>query len=227
MSNEPETINVSYTNWRGETSVRRVLLGHVRFGTSEWHKEPTWLINVFDLDHPAQIWKEFDLAKCDFNRAILPTTDQIKADHAALEAVERARDEALVEAAGLSDGLAVEMELYDAIPTTTTRSKALCIRNRILALRTKPTPSVEPVTVHAIPSNILQALDDLPEGPWVTHTSCSFRRISKLHGTDGGVLHACKQRSDGHLDLSWTEKQCRAICTIVNALRAIAGGRDE
>jgi hypothetical protein len=44
------------------------LLGEVRFGTTEWHKEPTWLIKAFDLDHPAKIWKEFEISKCDFNR---------------------------------------------------------------------------------------------------------------------------------------------------------------
>jgi hypothetical protein len=68
MTDASMEINVSYTNWRNETSVRRVLLGDVRFGTTEWHEEPTWLIKAFDLDHPAQIWKEFDLLKCDFNR---------------------------------------------------------------------------------------------------------------------------------------------------------------
>jgi len=69
MNNKsPKQMNVSYTNWRGETSVRRVILGALRFGTTEWHQEPTWLISAFDLDHPAQIWKEFDLSKCDFNR---------------------------------------------------------------------------------------------------------------------------------------------------------------
>jgi hypothetical protein len=68
MVNASMKINVSYTNWRGVTSVRRVLLGEVRFGTTEWHEEPTWLIKAFDLDHPAQIWKEFELSKCDFNR---------------------------------------------------------------------------------------------------------------------------------------------------------------
>tara|TARA_R110000851_G_scaffold22626_15_gene67044 strand:- start:11 stop:340 length:330 start_codon:yes stop_codon:yes gene_type:complete len=67
-------INVSYTNWRGETAVRRVLLGSLRFGANEWHTEPTWLISAFDLDHPAQIWKEFDLSKCDFNRDYMPDT---------------------------------------------------------------------------------------------------------------------------------------------------------
>jgi hypothetical protein len=68
MTDASMEINVSYTNWRGVTSVRRVLLGEVRFGTTEWHKEPTWLIKAFDLDHPAKIWKEFEISKCDFNR---------------------------------------------------------------------------------------------------------------------------------------------------------------
>ncbi len=69
---DSEQINVSYTNYRGETRVRRVLLGEVRYGTTEWHDEPTWLIKAFDLDHPAKIWKEFDLTKCDFNRDYMP-----------------------------------------------------------------------------------------------------------------------------------------------------------
>jgi hypothetical protein len=47
---------------------------------------------------------------------------------------QEAREEALREAAGLADELAIEMEVYHAIPATTTKSKALCIRNRILAL---------------------------------------------------------------------------------------------
>ena len=77
-------INVSYTNWRGVTSVRRVLLGEVRFGTTEWHEEPTWLIKAFDLDHPAQIWKEFELSKCDFNREEIGNQARITELEAAL-----------------------------------------------------------------------------------------------------------------------------------------------
>lgn len=82
-----EAINVSYTNWRGETKTRRVLLGQVRFGKTDWHTEPTWLISAFDLDHPAQIWKEFDLAKCDFNRDYMPD-HMAKVRDVALQAVE-------------------------------------------------------------------------------------------------------------------------------------------
>jgi len=66
MSDTPAIVR--YTNWRGETTERRLILGDVRFGTTEWHPKPTWLITAFDLDHPAQIWKEFDLLQCDFTR---------------------------------------------------------------------------------------------------------------------------------------------------------------
>ena len=67
---------VRYTNWRGETTERRLILGDVRFGTTEWHPKPTWLINAFDLDHPVQIWKEFDLLQCDFTLRADPTQDE-------------------------------------------------------------------------------------------------------------------------------------------------------
>lgn len=54
---------------------------------------------------------------------------------AAIDALLKAeREKAMREAADLADELAIEMEVYHAIPTTTTKSKALCIRNRILAL---------------------------------------------------------------------------------------------
>ena len=67
MTDDADVLNVSYTNWKGRTSVRRVILSTMRFGTSEWHTEPTWLISAFDLDDPAKIWKEFDLSMCNFN----------------------------------------------------------------------------------------------------------------------------------------------------------------
>jgi hypothetical protein len=64
MADQPVTVR--YTNWRGETAIRRLILGDVRFGSNEWHPDPTWLIRAFDVDHPAKIWKDFDLTKCDF-----------------------------------------------------------------------------------------------------------------------------------------------------------------
>lgn len=71
-----------------------------------------------------------------------------------------------------------------------------------------------------IPAEVADALRALPPGPWTTWTSCSFRRITGPDGIDGGVLHALNQRGDGHPDLSWSERECEAICTVVNALRA-------
>tara|TARA_R110000850_G_scaffold152818_1_gene276075 strand:- start:6955 stop:7551 length:597 start_codon:yes stop_codon:yes gene_type:complete len=64
-------VTVTYTNWKGETAIRRLLLsGAVRFGTTEWHQTPAWLISAFDVDHPAWIWKEYDLSQMDFTRAL-------------------------------------------------------------------------------------------------------------------------------------------------------------
>jgi hypothetical protein len=63
-------------------------------------------------------------------------------------------------------------------------------------------------------------LDALPAGVWETWTSWNHRRITAKGGVVGGVLHAYNQKSDGQPDLSWTELECRAICEIVNALRA-------
>lgn len=46
-----EPLAVVYRNWRGETSTRRIVpLAAPRFGTSEWHKEPQWLLRALDVD---------------------------------------------------------------------------------------------------------------------------------------------------------------------------------
>ena len=65
-----QPVPVAYTNWRGEAKeLRLILSGALRFGTTEWHQQPTWLISGFDVDHPAQIWKEYDLTKMVFSVA--------------------------------------------------------------------------------------------------------------------------------------------------------------
>ena len=108
---DDDIINVSYTNWRGETKVRRVRLGQVRFGTTDWHEEPTWLISAFDMDHPAQIWKEFDLSKCDFNRdyiADMPILQSlVRKFIAAEDAVEHEAERAEREGGGWSSAAVV------------------------------------------------------------------------------------------------------------------------
>lgn len=46
-------VTIDYTNWRGERSLRRVAPGRFYYGTSDWHPEPQWLMEAFDLDRAA------------------------------------------------------------------------------------------------------------------------------------------------------------------------------
>jgi predicted DNA-binding transcriptional regulator YafY len=39
-----------YTNWRGETSERQVEMYAVFWGATEWHPEPQWMLQAFDLE---------------------------------------------------------------------------------------------------------------------------------------------------------------------------------
>lgn len=40
-----------YRNYKGEEGYRRVRPISIRFGTSEWHKEPQWLMLADDLEN--------------------------------------------------------------------------------------------------------------------------------------------------------------------------------
>jgi predicted DNA-binding transcriptional regulator YafY len=60
----PETppLIVEYTNYKGETSTRRVHPGRVYYGThAPWHPEPTWLLEVYDIDKAA--FRIFEMSK--------------------------------------------------------------------------------------------------------------------------------------------------------------------
>lgn len=43
-------IYILYENYKDERALRRVEPRGLRFGTSPWHPEPQWLLDVFDLD---------------------------------------------------------------------------------------------------------------------------------------------------------------------------------
>lgn len=60
-----QPLDLIYTNYRGETARRRIVpTGQLRFGTSEWHRTPGWLLEARDADKDAL--REFALADCDF-----------------------------------------------------------------------------------------------------------------------------------------------------------------
>ena len=56
------TVDIDYTNWRGETSKRTIKPKYIWFGATEWHPEPQWLLTAFDLEKDA----ERDFALKDF-----------------------------------------------------------------------------------------------------------------------------------------------------------------
>ncbi len=43
-----------YRNYRGEEGPRRVRPLGLRYGTSQWHKEPQWLMIAIDLEKNAE-----------------------------------------------------------------------------------------------------------------------------------------------------------------------------
>jgi hypothetical protein len=47
-------IEIDYTNWRGERSSRRIVPTSARFGSSEYHPGPGWLVEAYDADKDAE-----------------------------------------------------------------------------------------------------------------------------------------------------------------------------
>lgn len=43
-------VNVRYTNYKGETSNRIIRPINIRFGATEWHSEPQWLLKCKDME---------------------------------------------------------------------------------------------------------------------------------------------------------------------------------
>lgn len=45
-----KVVTIIYTNWRGETSQRRILSIKLWFGKTEWHPREQWLLKAQDVD---------------------------------------------------------------------------------------------------------------------------------------------------------------------------------
>jgi len=52
-------VTLMYTNYRGETALRTILPKSIRFGSTEWHPEPQWLLLALDVEKNAD--REFAL----------------------------------------------------------------------------------------------------------------------------------------------------------------------
>ena len=47
---EYKKIKIIYKNWRGETSERELIPINLIFESNEWHPEPQWLMEAYDLN---------------------------------------------------------------------------------------------------------------------------------------------------------------------------------
>jgi predicted DNA-binding transcriptional regulator YafY len=47
-----KVVSIDYTNHRGERGVRKIVPVHggIVFRSSEWHREPQWLLDALDID---------------------------------------------------------------------------------------------------------------------------------------------------------------------------------
>lgn len=41
---------ICYTNWRNETSMRKILPSRIYYGEVSFHKGPQWLLEALDVD---------------------------------------------------------------------------------------------------------------------------------------------------------------------------------
>jgi ribosomal protein L18E len=48
-------VTIDYVNWRGARGKRTIIPGSIRFGATEWHPEPQWLLSAWDLSKCAAL----------------------------------------------------------------------------------------------------------------------------------------------------------------------------
>jgi predicted DNA-binding transcriptional regulator YafY len=55
MSNgrKEQVVSILYTNYKGETNIRRIIPEKLWFGKTEWHPEEQWLLDAFDTEKSA------------------------------------------------------------------------------------------------------------------------------------------------------------------------------
>jgi len=49
-----ESVSILYTNYRGETGIRRIVPKCIWFGKTDWHPEEQWILDAFDLEKGAE-----------------------------------------------------------------------------------------------------------------------------------------------------------------------------
>jgi hypothetical protein len=52
--NPDKVVTIRYTNYRGETAIRRILPIEIRFASTEWHPDPQWVMEAYDIEKGVQ-----------------------------------------------------------------------------------------------------------------------------------------------------------------------------
>jgi len=60
FENDPSVVVIDYTNYRGERAERRILPDRLWFGAAEWHPDPQWILDAWDVEK--QTLRSFALA---------------------------------------------------------------------------------------------------------------------------------------------------------------------
>lgn len=67
----PVVLFCDYTNWRGERRRRQIHIRHFWHGATEWHPEPSLMVNAIDME--TGVVRDFRVA--DFHTDTLETPD--------------------------------------------------------------------------------------------------------------------------------------------------------
>ena len=51
---ESDSVQIVYTNYRGETAVRTITPKKIWFGKTDWHPKSQWLLDAFDHNKDAE-----------------------------------------------------------------------------------------------------------------------------------------------------------------------------
>ena len=50
---QEDAVTIVYTNYRGETSIRKIVPKNMWFGSTDWHPGSQWLLDAYDIEKDA------------------------------------------------------------------------------------------------------------------------------------------------------------------------------
>jgi len=47
---QEKQVEILYTNYKGETRMRKIIPLNIEYKSTEWHKEEQWILNALDIE---------------------------------------------------------------------------------------------------------------------------------------------------------------------------------